>query len=97
MAKETKSIQVVQGRKCLDLGGVWVDQGFDAKLPVVKVKAQSEAYFRILERQKTMQSVFQLGNRVVWVTPSQTVLVIDAADGKTQMTDDEIDRLFVVK
>jgi hypothetical protein len=41
--------------------------------------------------------VFQLGNRVAWVTPSQTVLVIDSADGKSTMTDDEIDRLFVAK
>src|SRR5262249_22053301 len=42
--------QNVAGRNCLEVGGVWIDEGFDAKTPVVAVKAQSDAYFRILER-----------------------------------------------
>jgi Ca-activated chloride channel family protein len=85
------------GRTCLELNGVWTDQGFDAKLPVVKVKAQGDAYFRILDRHKEMAEVFRLGNRVVWVTPNRTVLVIDPSDGREQMSDEEIDRLFVGK
>jgi Ca-activated chloride channel family protein len=91
------TVRQAAGRTCLELHGVWTDQGFDAKLPVVKVKAQGDAYFRILERHQQVAEVFQLGNRVVWVTPSQTVLVIDPTDGRTQMSDEEIDRLFVAK
>jgi Ca-activated chloride channel homolog len=89
------TVRIAAGRKCLDLNGIWTDEGFDAKLPVVKIKAQGDAYFRILKRHQTVAEVFQLGNRVVWVMPSQTVLVIDPAEGREQMTDEEIDRLFV--
>jgi Ca-activated chloride channel family protein len=91
------TVRTAAGRTCLELNGVWTDQAFDAKLPVVKIKAQDDAYFRMLERHQEMAEVFQLGNRVVWVTPSQTVLVIDPTEGQVQMSDEEIDRLFVAK
>ncbi len=87
----------VLGRNCLDIGGVWIDEGFDPKLPVVTVKAQSNAYFRILERHAEVKDVFQLGNYVIWVTPSGTVLAIDANNGKEELSDEEIDKLFVAK
>ena len=84
------------GRNCIAVHGVWVDDGYAAGMPVLKVKAQSAAYFRILERQPKMKEVLRLGNRLVWVTPSGTALVIDA-DGKEALGDDEIDKLFVAK
>jgi len=40
----------VQDRKLLEVGGVWIDEGYCEKTPTVAVKAQSDAYFRILER-----------------------------------------------
>jgi hypothetical protein len=83
------------GRNCLKIRGVWVDDGFDRTLKTVAVKAMSAAYFRILERHPSMREVFRLGNRVVWVTPSRTALVIDTANGKETLTDAEIDALFV--
>jgi Ca-activated chloride channel family protein len=85
------------GRNCVAVNGVWVDDGYDAKMPTLKVKAQSAAYFRILERQPKMKDVLRLGNRLVWVTPSGTALVIDPSDGKETLGDDEIDRLFAAK
>jgi Ca-activated chloride channel family protein len=85
------------GRTCLEIGGVWIDDGFDAKLPVLTVKAQSAAYFRILERHARMRDVFKLGNHLAWVTPNRTVLVIDTADGKDKLSDKEIDRLFAAR
>src|SRR5439155_4159785 len=87
----------VQGRNCLELGGVWIDERFDPKLKAVTVKAQSNAYFRMLERQPKVKDVFQLGNYVVWVTPSGDVLVIDGQHGKEELSDKEIDGLFVAK
>jgi hypothetical protein len=90
-------VRQAAGRTCVNLRGVWVDDGFDPNLTVVKIKAQGAAYFRMLERQPQMSEVFRLGNRVVWVTPSRTVLVIDPRSGKDAMSDDEIDALFVVK
>jgi Ca-activated chloride channel family protein len=61
----------------------------------VVVKAQSAAYFRILERQPKMREVLALGNFIVWVSPSGTALIVDRNDGQETMTDEAIDRLFV--
>ena len=84
------------GRTCVEVNGAWIDNGFDAKMTTLKVKALSAAYFRILERHPEMKDVFRLGNRVVWVAPNGTALIIDA-DGKETMSDNEIDKLFVKK
>jgi Ca-activated chloride channel family protein len=101
LRNETRLAQTAQrtvnGRRCLEIGGVWVDDAFDAQMPVLVVKAMSDAYFRILERHPRMKEVFQLGNHLVWVAPSGTALVIDTNDGKDQLSDAEIDRLFVKK
>jgi Ca-activated chloride channel family protein len=87
----------VGDRNCLEFGGVWIDEGFDPKMEVVVVKAQSAAYFRILEKHPEVKDVFKLGNYLVWVTPSGKALVIDANDGKDTLTDAEIDALFAKK
>jgi Ca-activated chloride channel family protein len=87
----------VADRNCLNVNGVWVDDGFNAQLKVVKVKAQSAAYFRILELHPEVKEVFQLGNRVIWVTPGNVALVIDTKNGRETMSDAEIDRMFVAK
>jgi hypothetical protein len=86
-----------QGRTCRQIGEVWVDEGYHAKMPTVTLKAQGKAYFRMLERQPLVKDVFQLGNRVVWVTPSGTALVIDPKDGKDELSDEAIDKLFVAR
>jgi Ca-activated chloride channel family protein len=85
------------GRQVLEVGGVWIDEAFKPDMPTVVVKAQSDAYFRILEKYPAMKDVFRLGNHVVWVTPSGVALVIDPNDGKEQMTDADIDALFKKK
>jgi Ca-activated chloride channel family protein len=94
---ERSAVQCVLGRNCLEVAGVWIDEGFGVKTPAVVVRAQSDAYFRILERHPKVRKVYQLGNHVVWVTPSGTALVIDAGHGKARLSDGEIDKLFVVK
>ncbi len=94
---DQSALRNVQGRNCLELGGVWIDEGFDPKMPTMVVKAQSDAYFRLLERQPQVKDVFRLGNHVVWVTPNGTALVIDTSEGKEKLGDDEIDKLFVAR
>ncbi len=89
--------RAMNGRNCVEIGGVWVDDKFDAKTPTVAVKAQSDAYFAILKKHPTMKAVFQTGNHLVWVTPSGVALVVDANDGKETLTDAEIDALFAAK
>lgn len=86
--------KLVYGRNCLEVGGLWIDDGFTADMKQVVVKAQSDAYFKILEKQPTMKDVYRLGNHLVFVTPSNTALVIDANDGKDKLTDEEIASLF---
>jgi Ca-activated chloride channel family protein len=85
------------GRNCLEVGGVWIDDTFKAEMKSVVVKAQGEAYFRILEKQPTMKDVYRLGNHLVWVTPSGTALVIDRENGADTLADADIDALFAAK
>jgi len=85
------------GRNCVEIGGVWVDEKFDAKTPTLVVNAQSDAYFRILELHPKMKDVYRLGNHLVWTAPNGTALVIDTSEGKTKLDDEEINKLFVAK
>jgi Ca-activated chloride channel family protein len=89
--------QQAAGQTCLEIDGVWIDDKFDAKMPSLTIKAMSDAYFRLLERQPQLREVFQLGNEIVWVTPSGTALVIEEKKGQDQLANAEIDRLFTVK
>jgi Ca-activated chloride channel family protein len=91
------AVRNVAGRNCLEIGGIWIDDGYDAKMATVTVKAQSAAYFRILERQTQMKDVFRLGNFLVWVTPNKIALIVDTSEGKDELSDAEIDALFVRK
>jgi Ca-activated chloride channel family protein len=85
----------VQNRNVVEVGGVWIDDGFNAKLETVTVKAQSEAYFKLLERHPEVKDVLLLGNYIIWVTPSGKALIIDQGNGLETMPDGDIDRLFV--
>ena len=89
------ALKNVQGRNLLEIGGVWIDEGFKEGVKLVVVKAQGDAYFRILDRHADMKDVYRLGNHLVWITPSGAALVIDANDGKDKLSDEEIDKLFV--
>ncbi len=85
------------GRQVLEVGGVWIDDAFKADMKTVVVKSQSDAYFKILEKNAAMKDVYRLGNHVVWVAPSGTALVLDQDNGKEALTDAEIDELFKKK
>ena len=91
------AVRSVGGRNLLEIGGVWIDDGFDAAMNTVTVKAQSPAYFRLLDRHPQVKDVFRLGNHLLWVTPSRTALVVDTSVGKEELTDAEIDALFAAK
>jgi Ca-activated chloride channel family protein len=85
-------------RDCIDVGGIWVDMGYDVKkTKTVAVKALSEAYFRLLEKHPELKEVFRMGHHLVWVTPSGTALLLDSGTGKETLTDDEIASLFAVQ
>jgi Ca-activated chloride channel family protein len=90
----TKTVRKAAGRTCTEVNGVWTDEAFNGKQPLLKVKALSNAYFRLLERQPQLREVFQLGQRVIWVTPSGTALVIDPNEGVEELDDARIHVLF---
>jgi Ca-activated chloride channel family protein len=94
---ELTALRQVQGRNVMEVGGVWVDDGFTPKTKAVVVKAQSNAYFRILQKRPEVKDVFRLGNHLVWVTPSGTALIVDSNAGKDELADKEIDTLFTAK
>jgi Ca-activated chloride channel family protein len=94
---QAKAVLRVASRNCMEIGGVWIDEEFTAKTPTLSVKAQSEAYFHILERQPQMKHVFRLGNHVVWIAPNGVGLVIDSTDGIEKISDKEINSLFASK
>jgi Ca-activated chloride channel family protein len=85
------------GRTCNEVSGVWVDDGYDAKMATVRVKALSAAYFKLLQKQASLGEVFKLGTRVIWVTPSGTALVIDPTAGEESISDEQIEQLFRAK
>jgi len=91
------AVKNVGGRNCLEIGGVWIDDGFDATMATLTVKAQSPAYFRLLERQPHLKDVYRLGNHLLWVTPSRTALVVDTSEGKEELSEAEIDALFAAR
>jgi len=94
---EQTAMRNVQGRYCVELGGVWIDEGFEPKMKTLIVKAQSDAYFRILEKHPEVRDVYRLGNDVVWVAPSGVALVVDCSNGKEKLDDKDIDALFAKK
>jgi Ca-activated chloride channel family protein len=84
----------VQKRNVIEIGGVWIDDGFNAKMETVTIKAQSKAYFDLLERRPEVKDVYALGNYVIWVTPSGKALIIDRNAGQEEIEPAAIDRLF---
>jgi Ca-activated chloride channel family protein len=88
------AVRCVQNRNCLNVAGVWIDEGFDPKMKTVEIKAMSKAYFRLLRRHPEVREVFRLGNHLVWVTPNGTALVVDSRAGREEMSDRDIDALF---
>jgi Ca-activated chloride channel family protein len=94
---ERSAMSRVGSRNLMEVGGVWIDDGFTPKTEAVTVKAHSDAYFRILERHPSVKALFQLGNHLVWITPSGKALVIDTSTGKETLTNAEIDALFATR
>ena len=88
------AIKQISGRSMIEVGGVWIDEGFQKSMPTMVIQAQSDAYFRLLEKQPQLRKLFGLGNYLIWVTPANTALVIDTQEGKNTISDKEIEQMF---
>src|SRR5262249_22314714 len=94
---EQTALRQVRGRPLMEIGGVWIDEAFTAQTPALVVKAQSDAYFKLLEKRPELKDVFRLGNHLVWLPPSGTALFTDLTEGKKKLEDKEIAKLFTAK
>ncbi|HQR09286.1 MAG TPA: VIT and VWA domain-containing protein [Gemmatales bacterium] len=81
-------------RSCIEVNGVWIDEQFKKDTPTLNIKTMSNAYFKLLEKKPEMKEVFSLSPALVWITPSGTALVIDPKEGKEEISDEEITKLF---
>jgi Ca-activated chloride channel homolog len=92
-AETSTTERVVGGRRFRKVHEAWVDQAFKPSAPTVRLRVLGKAYFRILAKHPDLGAIFALGNRVTWVSPSGTALVIDN-QGQDEVTDATLDRLF---
>jgi Ca-activated chloride channel homolog len=91
---ETSATQrVVAGRRFRKVGEAWVDQGLKPTTPTLRLRILGKAYFRILSTHPELSPIFALGNRITWVSPSGTALIIDN-QGQDEVADATLDRLF---
>jgi Ca-activated chloride channel family protein len=81
------------GQKFRLIEDVWVDDRYQAKAPTLKIKAFGATYFRLLEQHPELKGIFALGQRVVWISPNGTALVIDR-DGEDEVAAATLDKLF---
>lgn len=86
--------RMANSRRLIEVGGVWIDEQFHAKMPILPVRSQSEAYFQLLQMQPKLKEVFMLGNFLVWISPSGTALVIDPKHGHEQLSAEQMRSLF---
>lgn len=86
--------RMVNKRNCIEINGVWIDDQYKKETPTLNIKTMSNAYFKLLEKKPEMKEVFALSQSVVWITPNGTALVIDPSNGKEELTDEEITKLF---
>jgi Ca-activated chloride channel family protein len=85
------AVQRIDGRTFYLYLGFWVDQDFTEKLPLVKVKYLSDAYFKLLEKLPALKNAFALGERVIVVVNGTAIAV--QAEGKEPLTDEELNAL----
>ena len=91
---ETSTTQrTVAGRQFRKVGEAWVDQAFKPSMPTLRLRVLGKAYFRLLAQHPELSPIFALGNRITWVSPGGTALVIDN-QGQDEATDAALDRLF---
>ena len=85
--------RTIVGRTFRKVGDAWVDQGFTPKMPTLRLRVLGKAYFRLLASHPELRSVFALGNRITWVSPSGTAVIIDS-QGRDDADQASLDRLF---
>jgi Ca-activated chloride channel homolog len=92
-AERSTSERTIAGRRFRKAGEAWVDESFKSSMATVRLRVLGQAYFRLLAAHPELSAIFALGNRVTWVTPSGTALIIDKL-GQDNAADAVLNRLF---
>jgi Ca-activated chloride channel family protein len=85
--------QNVAGRRFDNRGGAWIEDKFDDKAKIVRVKYLSDAYFQLVTQNEENRRILSQGERVAWRTPKGLMIVIDG-EGKETLTPMELSELF---
>lgn len=85
--------QNVAGRRFDNKGGAWIEDKFDDKAKIVRVKYLSDAYFQLVTQNEENRRILSQGERVAWRTPKGLMIVIDG-EGKETLTPMELSELF---
>lgn len=91
---ERKFENVVQvgNRAFFNQNGKWVETTGDSKMPVVKVKRFSKAYFQLLRNDPSVGSYLALGQNVQFNIGNQQIQIADS--GKEEFSQSELTELF---
>jgi Ca-activated chloride channel family protein len=92
-AERSTSERTIAGRRFRKAGEAWVDETFKSSMATVRLRVLGQAYFRLLAAHPELYAIFALGNRVTWVSPSGTALVIDK-QGQDNAADALLKKLF---
>ena len=92
--REARAVKRVAGKTFLFWHGVWIDRDYAATLKRVTVEYLGDTYLKILAARPEWKTILALGDRLVVVTPSRTVLVIGPKEDKP-LTDAQVAALFV--
>jgi len=85
--------QNVAGRRFDNRGGVWIEDKFDEKSKIVRVKYLSDAYFQLVGQNEENRRILSQGERVAWRTPKGLMIIIDG-EGKESLSPMELTELF---
>ena len=92
-AEASEVVRRIAGHHFQKVGDAWVDQQYKPSDPTVRLRVFGTAYFRLLAAHAEIKAILALGERVTWVSPSGTALIIDK-QAPDDVPDAVLDRLF---
>lgn len=90
--EQFSNIAQVGSQAFFQSGDNWVQSNLKDDRFDIEIKAYSQAYFQLLEKDPSLGRYLALGNKVRFVVNSQVVQVADT--GKETLTADELRQLF---
>ncbi|TET78983.1 VWA domain-containing protein [candidate division TA06 bacterium] len=90
--RKFENVAQVGNRAFFNQNGKWVETTGDSKMPVVKVKRFSKAYFQLLRNDPSVGSYLALGQNVQFNIGNQQIQIADS--GKEEFTQSELTELF---